>query len=135
MFIGTITLIGVFLTFLLIRDFLKDFETHRKNKESGIQLKIDKNIAKESEINNIEKKIQLCNKRVILYEELGKISSFKIVKCVIYSFIFLLMGILLYLFLPSETFNLKTPLVLAIFYIMLFYILKILFLIEEIYPN
>ena len=135
--VGLIAIIGGLLAFLVIKDFIKRIEADKQTKLGNVKLKINKSIDEEEKINfnKLEKKIEICRNRIELYEEFGKIHSLKIVRMVVSSFIFLILGILLYMFLPDLSNGIRLISIVAVFFITLYFVFKILFVIYDIYSH
>ena len=135
--VGLIAIIGSFLAFLVIKDFIKKFEAEKLTKLGNVKSKIKDSIDGEekTDFKEVEKKIEICRGRIELYEEFGKIHSLKIVRIILLSFIFLVLGILLYIFLPEVTNGIKLLFILAVFFITLYFVFRILFIIYDIYSH
>jgi len=135
--IGLIAIIGGFLAFLVIKDFVKKFETDKETKLGNIKSKIKNSVDEEekTDFSILEKKMEICRNRIELYEEFGKIHSLKIVKIIVLSFIFLVLGILLYMFLPDMSNRIKLFSMLVVFFITLYLVFRILFIIYDLYSH
>lgn len=135
--IGLIAIIGGFLAFLVIKDFIKRFEADKLTKLGNIKSKIKDSVDAEEKItfDKLEKKVEICRNRIELYEEFGKIHSLKIVKIIVLSFIFLVLGVLLYMFLPDASNGIKLLSMLAVFFITLYFVFRILFVIYDLYSH
>lgn len=136
-FIGLIAIIGGFLTFLVIKDFIKKFESDKQTKLKNVKSKINDTLKEEqkADFNTLDEKIKICRNRIELYEEFGKIHSLKIVRVIVSSFIFLILGILLHMFLPDISNGIRLVSILAVFFITLYFVFRILFIMYDIYSH
>ncbi|MBU1245976.1 MAG: hypothetical protein ABIJ20_00985 [Nanoarchaeota archaeon] len=131
--VGLIAIIGGFLVFLFIKDFIEKFKAYKVTNLGNVKSKIKDSVDEEekTDFKELEKKIEICRDRIELYEEFGKIRSLKIVRMVLLSFIFLVLGFLLYMFLPDLANGIKLFSVLIVFFITLYSVFKLLFIIYD----
>ncbi|MBS3175133.1 hypothetical protein J4440_04595 [Candidatus Woesearchaeota archaeon] len=133
--IGFIAIIGGFLAVMVITDFVKKFETYKEQQKTNLQNKISNSIDNEKKANfdKLEEKMNICRDRITLYEDLSHVYSLRIVKLIILATIFLVLGILSYLFFPEN--EIKISLTLAMFFTTLYFVFTILFVIYDMYNH